>query len=144
VRGAVARTNHRNTPWDQARFEMPMHRWARGPTSANLISVGKCGYNVHGNVLGVSLLRSPVYPDPYADEGEYEFVHAIYQQYPGEQRRIVSSLAGALDQALLPPVLSDLLKVGVSLAERADFTEAAGTVAASRLASQLRISSTSF
>jgi alpha-mannosidase len=79
--GAVARPNHRNTPWDQARFEMPMHRWAdlsEPDYGVSLINVGKHGYNVDGNVLGISLLRSPVYPDPYADEGEHEFVYAIY------------------------------------------------------------------
>jgi alpha-mannosidase len=79
--GAVARATHRNTPWDQARFEMPMHRWAdlsEPDYGVSLINVGKYGYNVNGNVLGLSLLRSPVYPDPYADEGEHEFVYAIY------------------------------------------------------------------
>ena len=58
-----------------------MHRWAdlsEPDYGVSLISVGKYGYNVHGNVLGLSLLRSPVYPDPYADEGEHEFVYAIY------------------------------------------------------------------
>jgi alpha-mannosidase len=29
-------------------------------------------------MLGISLLRSPIYPDPYADEGDHEFVYAIY------------------------------------------------------------------
>jgi len=79
--GAVARSSHRNTPWDQARFEMPMHRWAdlsEPDYGVSLISVGKYGYNVDGSVLGLSLLRSPIYPDPYADEGEHEFVYAIY------------------------------------------------------------------
>jgi alpha-mannosidase len=79
--GAVARPNHRNTPWDQARFEMPMHRWAdlsEPDYGVSLINVGKYGYNVHENLLGISLLRSPIYPDPYADEGQHEFVYAIY------------------------------------------------------------------
>lgn len=79
--GAVARPNHQNTPWDQARFEMPMHRWAdlsEPNYGVSLINIGKYGYNVVGNVLGISLLRSPIYPDPYADEGDHEFVYAIY------------------------------------------------------------------
>jgi alpha-mannosidase len=79
--GAVARPTHRNTPWDQARFEMPMHRWAdvsEPNYGVSLLNIGKYGYNVHGNVFGISLLRSPVYPDPYADEGDHEFVYAIY------------------------------------------------------------------
>ena len=79
--GAVARPNHRNTPWDNARFEMPMHRWAdvsEPNYGVSLLNIGKYGYNINGNVLGISLLRSSIYPDPYADEGDHEFVYAIY------------------------------------------------------------------
>jgi len=79
--GAVARPNHRNTPWDQARFEIPVHRWAdlsEPGYGVSLLNNGKYGYSAHGNVLGISLLRGPIYPDPYADEGEHEFVYAVY------------------------------------------------------------------
>jgi alpha-mannosidase len=79
--GAVARPNHRNTPWDQARFEVPAHRWAdlsEPNYGVSLLNDGKYGYSAQGNVLGISLLRSPIYPDPYADEGDHEFVYAIY------------------------------------------------------------------
>jgi alpha-mannosidase len=73
--------NHRNTPWDQARFEMPAHRWvdlSEPSYGVSLLNNGKYGYSAQGNVLGISLLRSPIYPDPYADEGEQEFVYAVY------------------------------------------------------------------
>jgi alpha-mannosidase len=79
--GAVARPNHRNTPWDQARFEIPVHCWADLSESGygvSLLNNGKYGYSAQGNVLGISLLRGPIYPDPYADEGEHEFVYAVY------------------------------------------------------------------
>jgi alpha-mannosidase len=79
--GAVARPNHRNTSWDQARFEAPAHRWvdlSEPSYGVSLLNNGKYGYSAHGNVLGISLLRSPIYPDPYADEGDHEFVYAIY------------------------------------------------------------------
>jgi alpha-mannosidase len=79
--GAVSRPNHRNTPWDQARFEIPVHRWAdlsEARYGVSLLNNGKYGYSAHGNVLGISLLRAPIYPDPYADEGEHEFLYAIY------------------------------------------------------------------
>jgi alpha-mannosidase len=79
--GAVARPNHRNTPWDQARFEIPVHRWAdlsEPGYGVSLLNNGKYGYSARGNVLGISLLRGPIYPDPYADEGEHEFVYALY------------------------------------------------------------------
>ena len=79
--GAVARPNHRNTSWDQARFEAPAHRWvdlSEPNYGVSLLNNGKYGYSAHGNVLGISLLRSPIYPDPFADEGDHEFVYAIY------------------------------------------------------------------
>jgi len=79
--GAVPRPNHRNTPWDQARFEIPVHRWAdlsEPGYGVSLLNDGKYGYSAHGNVLGISLLRAPIYPDPYADEGEHEFLYAVY------------------------------------------------------------------
>ncbi|HTD16918.1 MAG TPA: glycoside hydrolase family 38 C-terminal domain-containing protein, partial [Chthoniobacterales bacterium] len=79
--GAVARPTHRNTPWDQARFEIPVHRWAdlsEPGYGVSLLNNGKYGYSAHGNVLGISLLRGPIYPDPYADEGEHAFLYALY------------------------------------------------------------------
>jgi alpha-mannosidase len=79
--GAVARPNHRNTPWDQARFEVPAHRWmdlSEPSYGVSLLNNGKYGYSAQGNVLGISLLRAPIYPDPYADEGGHEFMYAIY------------------------------------------------------------------
>src|SRR6266481_4069610 len=79
--GAVARPNHRNTPWDQARFEIPAHRWvdlSEPSYGVSLLNTGKYGHSADGNVLGLSLLRAPIYPDPFADEGDHEFVYAIY------------------------------------------------------------------
>jgi alpha-mannosidase len=79
--GAVARPNYRNTPWDQAKFEVPAHRWvdiSEPSYGVSLLNDGKYGHSVEGNILGLSLLRSPIYPDPYADEGDHEFLYAIY------------------------------------------------------------------
>jgi alpha-mannosidase len=79
--GAVARSNSRNTPWDAARFEVPAHRWvdlSEPRYGVSLLNNGKYGHSVDGNIVGISLLRSPIYPDPYADEGDHEFVYAIY------------------------------------------------------------------
>jgi alpha-mannosidase len=79
--GAVARPNNRNTPWDLAKFEVPAHRWvdlSEPSYGVSLLNNGKYGHSADGNILGISLLRSPIYPDPYADEGDHEFIYAIY------------------------------------------------------------------
>ena len=79
--GAIARSNNRNTPWDLAKFEVPAHRWvdlSEPSYGVSLLNNGKYGHSADGNLLGISLLRSPIYPDPYADEGDHEFIYAIY------------------------------------------------------------------
>jgi len=79
--GAVARPTHRNTSWDEARFEVPGHRWAdisEAGYGASLVNDAKYGYSAHGGTLGLTLLRAPVFPDPFADEGEHEFTYALY------------------------------------------------------------------
>ena len=43
-----------------------------------LLNDGKYGHHALGNELGLSLLRSPVYPDPLADEGRQSFTYALY------------------------------------------------------------------
>lgn len=79
--GSVVRTTHTNTSWDAAQFEVPGHRWADlsdGACGVSLLNDSKYGYSAKGQVLGLSLLRSPVYPDPTADEGQHRFTYALY------------------------------------------------------------------
>ena len=78
--GVIARPTHRNTPWDQTKYEVPAHRFAllaeRGFGVA-LLNDGKYGHHALGNELGISLLRSPVFPDLLADEGRQAFTYAL-------------------------------------------------------------------
>src|SRR5215217_1198203 len=78
--GVVRRPTHRNTSWDAARFEMVAHRFAdlsEPGYGVALLNDGKYGHSVRDNVLGISLLRSPVHPDPLADEGEHHFTYSL-------------------------------------------------------------------
>jgi alpha-mannosidase len=79
--GHVERPTHYNTSWDWARFETCAQRWvhlAEGNYSVGLMSDCKYGYDVHDNVLRISLLRSPTFPDPEADQGEHRFTYSLY------------------------------------------------------------------
>ncbi|MDQ3880307.1 MAG: glycosyl hydrolase-related protein, partial [Chloroflexota bacterium] len=42
-----------------------------------LLNDGKYGHGAHGNVLSLSLVRGPFYPDPRADEGEHAFTYSL-------------------------------------------------------------------
>ncbi len=78
--GVVRRPTHRNTSWDAARFEVSGHRFAdlsEPGYGVALLNDGKYGHSAHGNVLTLSLLRSPLYPDPTADEGEHRFTYSL-------------------------------------------------------------------
>ena len=44
----------------------------------SLLNASKYGYDAKGNVIRLSLLRSPAWPDPRADEGFHEFTYALY------------------------------------------------------------------
>ncbi|MFO1208022.1 MAG: glycoside hydrolase family 38 C-terminal domain-containing protein [Amaricoccus sp.] len=79
--GVIRRATHRNTSWDVARYEVAAHRFAdlsEQGYGVALLNDGKYGHHVLGNELGLSLLRSPIYPDPLADEGRQSFTYAVY------------------------------------------------------------------
>ena len=61
-------------------FEAAAHRFvdlSEPGFGLALLNDGKYGHSVRDNVLGLSLVRSPVYPDPLADEGEQSFTYAL-------------------------------------------------------------------
>src|SRR5258708_1653643 len=79
--GSVERPTTRNTPAEKAQFEVPAQRWADisdATQGFSLLNDCKYGYDAKGNVLRLSLLRSPEWPDPHADEGAHEFTYSLY------------------------------------------------------------------
>lgn len=105
--GAIERATHDNWPRDRARFEVPAQRWAdlsEGDYGVSLLNDSKYGYDVKENVLRLSLLRSPVDPDPHADEGEHEFTYAIYG-HGGDWRNGVVRHAAELNNPLRAEVV---------------------------------------
>jgi alpha-mannosidase len=78
--GAVERPTHANTSWDRARFEVCAHRWAdlsEPGYGVALLNDSKYGYHIWGNVMELSLLRSPTSPDPVADQGWHRFTYSL-------------------------------------------------------------------
>ncbi len=88
--GQIERPTHRNTSWDDARFEVAGQRYAdlsQSDFGFALLNDCKYGYSVYGNSIELSLLRSPKSPDPEADMAVHEFTYA-YMPHAG-------SLAGS-------------------------------------------------
>jgi len=79
--GAIERPTSRNHSWEKAQFEVPAQRWAdlsEGNFGVSLLNDCKYGYDCRDNVLRLSLLRSPISPDPHADEGKHRFTYSLY------------------------------------------------------------------
>jgi alpha-mannosidase len=84
--GTIERPTTRNNSWEKAQFEVEAMRWAdlsgAGPDGKihglSVLNQTKYGYDAVGNVLRLTLLRSPKWPDAEADMGHHHFHYALY------------------------------------------------------------------
>ncbi len=82
--GNVERPTHFNTSWDQARFEVCAQKWvdlSEGDQGVALLNDCKYGHDVRGNVMRMSLLRSPKAPDPLCDMGTHKFTYCLLPHF---------------------------------------------------------------
>jgi alpha-mannosidase len=90
--GTIDRPTTRNNSVEKAKFEVPAMRWADlgdGQHGMSLINESKYGYDAVGNVLRLSLLRAPTWPDPDADQGRQRFSYALYP-HTGDWKQALS------------------------------------------------------
>lgn len=102
--GAVTRPTHRNSPWDAARFEGCGHRFgdlSEPGYGAALLNDAKYGYEALGSDMMLSLLRSPLYPDPLADEGHHHFTYSLLPHIGSWTESDVVQQAFALNSPLI-------------------------------------------
>ncbi|MDR0395785.1 MAG: alpha-mannosidase [Oscillospiraceae bacterium] len=101
--GAIERPTHTNTLWDEAKFEVPAHKWAdlsEGGYGAAILNDCKYGYDIHGHTMRITLLRSPVYPDPAADKGLHDFTYSLLPHAGGWREADVAREAYSLNVPL--------------------------------------------
>ncbi|PKO14372.1 MAG: alpha-mannosidase [Chloroflexi bacterium HGW-Chloroflexi-10] len=104
--GHVRRPTHRNTAWDWARFESPAQKWvdvSEHGYGVALLNDCKYGYDAHLSAdgtytsLGLSLLRSPTYPDRQADQGEHVFRYSLLPHAGGWEESVPAHAAAIND-----------------------------------------------
>lgn len=79
--GFIERETHRNTTWQQARFECCHHKWcdmSETGSGVAIINDGKYGVSAEKNSMSLSLLRATIRPDVVSDMGQHSFCYMIY------------------------------------------------------------------
>jgi len=108
--GSIQRPTTRNTPAEKAKFEVPAERWADLSDATHgfsLLNDCKYGYDAKGNVLRLSLLRSPDFPDPHADEGHHTFTYSLYPHAGGWRDALTIRQGYELNYPLIPIVATN-------------------------------------
>jgi alpha-mannosidase len=78
--GNLKRPTHWNTSWDMAKFEVVGHQWADLSEAGYGVSLAndcKYGYDIHDQVMRLSLIKSAISPDYQADQGEHRFTYSL-------------------------------------------------------------------
>ncbi|WP_148678514.1 alpha-mannosidase [Vulcanisaeta distributa] len=79
--GVVNRPTRPSNTWEVAKFEVPALRWVDvwdPDYGVAILNDGRQGYSVEENTVTITLLRSPIYPNPFLDYGHNKFTYAIY------------------------------------------------------------------
>jgi alpha-mannosidase len=104
--GHVRRPTHEDTSQARAMFEVCAQRWADLSDDAYgvaLLNDCKHGYDIHGSVMRLSLLRGPTHPDPTADLGAHRFTYALMPHSGDFREAGVIEAAEDLNAPLLTP-----------------------------------------
>jgi alpha-mannosidase len=83
--GSIEHVLHRNTTWEQARFEFAAHGWldvSDGAGGVALLTDAIYGHSAHQgpdgtSQVGLSLLKAGAWPDPDADRGAHVLRYAL-------------------------------------------------------------------
>ncbi len=79
--GSLKRKTHTNTSWDVARFECCGQKYvdvSEGRYGVALLNDCKYGHSVKNGKIGLSLIKSGIYPNPEADKEMHEFTYSLY------------------------------------------------------------------
>lgn len=78
--GNVERATHKNTSWDQAKFEVCAQKWgdlSEDGYGVSLLNNCKYGYSAEGGEIKLTLIKCGTYPNTEADQGEHSFTYSL-------------------------------------------------------------------
>jgi alpha-mannosidase len=102
--GHVTRPTHKNTSWEEAKFEVCGQKWvdiSEYGYGFALLNDCKYGYSAEGSTLALTVLKCPDEPDSTADEGYHTFTCSMYPHVGDFRAAGVIREAYALNQPLI-------------------------------------------
>lgn len=114
--GFIERETHKNTTWQQARFETCHHKWcdlAETDGGVAIINDGKYGVGFDENTMSLSLLRATIRPDVESDMGNHNFCYMIL---PHEKSAVDAGINNIAHQYNMPLVKADVRYNGCDFA----------------------------
>lgn len=102
--GFIERETHKNTTWQQARFETCHHKWCDlSETDAGIaiINDGKYGVGFDENIMSLSLLRATIRPDVESDIGNHNFCYMIMPHADGAVEAGINNIAHQYNNPLV-------------------------------------------
>lgn len=114
--GFIERETHKNTTWQQARFETCHHKWCdltETDGGVAIINDGKYGVGFDENVISLSLLRATIRPDVVSDMGNHNFCYMIM---PHSKNAVDAGINQIAHQYNTPLVKADAEYNGIDFA----------------------------
>ena len=102
--GNLTRKIHRNTSWDEARFESCGQKWmdmSEGHYGVSMLNDCKYGHSALDGVMTLTLIKSGIEPNPTADQEEHTFTYALYPHAEGWRQAKTVQEAMKLNQPAL-------------------------------------------
>ena len=94
--GLIYRSNHENTLWDKAQFEVCAHKFvdlSEADWGVALLNDCKYGFRVKGGAMDMNILRAQHTPSELTDRGEHELSFALYPHAGGVKAGCVKERA---------------------------------------------------
>ncbi len=104
----IKRTTDPQKQQNTGKWEVPAVRWAdvsENDYGVSLLNSSKYGYDIKNNIVRLSLVRSPKWPDPTADRGEHTIKYALYPHKGGWKKSQVPNMGYNFNTPLLYKII---------------------------------------
>ena len=103
--GNVRRPTHKNTSWDEARFEVCAHKWmdvGEEGYGVSLLNDCKYGHSADDRGIALTLLKSSTSPDPDADQCLHAFTYSLMPHEGSWRGAGTANMAARLNTPVIP------------------------------------------